>query len=316
MLSTEIFIIQHIFVYFCLIMTLLGLLGNLLVFIIYGFDEMKKFSISLYFQVASLVNSLMVFHMLRETLAIEYDWSITLFSDFVCKITDFSEHTLGAIEAWILVCISLDRFINIKFNNRYSLLSSRKFQASLMTTVVIFNVLFYSLMIWNSELKNIFNTSNSTFNSSFESNVTLYFCENSADRVIYWMDLFNSVVIPFIFMIVINALMISHIKKSRKRIHQVSSHNKKTLLMDRKFAILAITYNFLFLVLNLPNMVFLLVSVYVNIEPELNTFLYYITATIYYNLFAIEFFVQFVANSLFRAQAITLFKLFISYLKI
>jgi hypothetical protein len=230
-----------------------------------------------------------------------------LVNGFLCQILDFSQYGLNAIPGWLLVAVSIDRFINIAYPRRFTFFFNRSFQWALIACVTIYQPIYYSFMIWNSQLQSSGSTADTADNGTVIVTVT---CVNNAAQLLGWMDLFNSTIVPFALMIGFSAALIYHIKKSRNRINIATQqgHNRERA-RDRKFAVTALALNFIYLAFNLPVVIENLLVAYLTIEQGVGNFLYFFIATLFYTFYATDFYVQFVANSIFREQFFLLFKL-------
>lgn len=122
-----------------------------------------------------------------------------------------------------------------------------------------------------------------------------------------WMDFFNSAIIPFIFMIALSIYLVHCIRASRSRVQKLTpssfvnrnntSITSKQLRRDNRFAILIVSLNLLFLVLNLPLVIDDILLVY---NPETDRLFDYFSEVLYFLYYAIDFYTQIVVNIEFR----------------
>jgi hypothetical protein len=292
---------EHFFFFYSLFMTVVGVVGNTFVFSIYhGSTSMRKNTLSLYFRSFSVVNSLLMLHFTRVAFLIEFNWNLVLVSDFACKTIRYSTFALSSMTSWLLVVISFDRFMNIRFPRRFAFFYHVYFQAALVSSIVLYSLVYYSPMTWNSRLVIV----TSLMDNATGQVSTSAFCPNQANATIFWMDLFNSTLVPFVVMNTFSVGLVYYIRKSRARINVSSNHGKSK---DRKFAITALSLNTLFFILNLPICVYNVASTYVNIDPDLDSFLLNLARVLFYTFPAIDFYVQVVVNSVVREQFFRLF---------
>ena len=120
------------------------------------------------------------------------------------------------------------------------------------------------------------------------------------------MDLVKLIILPFSLMIIFSILLILSIFKSRSRINiNDSIRERKRLFKDIKFSISLISMNLLFILLNLP------IEILSFLAKDYLTFgyLYVAFGYIYYLASAINFYLIFLTNSLFRKEFLLLLKI-------
>lgn len=211
----QIAIWQNLVVYASLFLALAGFVGNILTYIIYWLFLYKN-TISLYFLTISVVNTYHLLHMLRNSAKIKLDWDLRLTSDLACKITDFSHFGFNAIPGWLLVFISLDRLTNITNSKKFSFLCKRPFQWLLIIVLFMTQPMLYSYMVWKSRLElTAINMNDSWSNDS----VSELACVNDALKLLSWIDLANSTILPFVLMTVLTIMLVYHIKNSRNKVN-------------------------------------------------------------------------------------------------
>jgi hypothetical protein len=291
--------IAKILAYLSLVISVFGFIGNVLIFFVYRRPIMKKTSVSLYFQVNVFVENFIVLNMIRVSFIRAWQMDLRFVNDFFCKTAQYSVFAIGAISPWILVAVSIDRFLAIAYPKRFKLIYTEKFKSIYILSLFIFNILLYSPQLWFRELR-IIEEFNQTTNQTI-SIETICYSENLA--FIWWFDLFNAALFPFLFMIIISSCMVYVLFKSRKKFKSLVGKDKRKSSKDRKFAITLITLNLVFLILNLPVIVYSLVADYfIQLDPVSYGFYFYVSAIFYYSNYATSFLVQFLTNNLFRNE--------------
>ena len=293
------------------ILTLLfGLIGNLFGLIVFFRKNLRKFPTrNLYSSLAIFDTIYLVYRMIGE-LSTENGVSMYLISNNWCKILRYFRYSIGPISAWLLVYISIDKFISIQFPN-FKLIKSIKFQNTVIFLIVIFNLIYYIpffnystlIMVNSHETKNntTFNKHNNS-NSNSTSELNCYFTELFHKKIFYMMDLINSTLIPFILMFIFSILLIYIIFKSRLRILRLdSATDRKRLRKDIKFAFTSILLNVAFVALNLPVCV-------ANLLIDISDFYYKLLLYLFFISFCINFYLLFTFNSIFRKELLFLFK--------
>jgi hypothetical protein len=298
-----------------------ALIGNIILFIIYSRSNLRQSSISIYFRFSLIVET-------SYALWFLFDYAAFIFfeKDFLVIFCPFSRYFMSncpAIDAWIQVLISLDRFVNIAFPRRFPIFTSKSFQTALTLALIAYNLIFYSPIIWNtyqafpnapeigwfdSNGTQLFHTYNETF-----CNINGYY-----NPVFTKLDLFNSVIVPFSLMILLSAMLIASLIRTRSRVQprgpnnictnslisNVSSLNKR----DRKFAFTILAMNFFFLAMNLPILLFDAISFNTN-GNIISTIIILISVTLARSHLGTSFYIQVAINSLVRSEFLKLIRL-------
>ena len=219
--------------------------------------------------------------------AFSYDPTIIL--SIGCKIYNFFSYGLDALSPWCLVYISVEKFISISYPAKRFILSRKKNQIIYLILLVLFNFLYHSNVPFNVDLLDY---DNITYCS---------FIDYESQSIISSMDIANCLLAPFLLMLIFSILLIVTIFKSRRRVHlNNSEREKRRLKKDIKIAISSVLMNLLFFILIMPLDLYLLL-------PYYSDDVYYITSCIYYISFAVNFYIMFLTNSLFRKVFFSLF---------
>jgi hypothetical protein len=129
----------------------------------------------------------------------------------LCKFWFYFWYATGPISGWLMVIVSLDRFLTIVFPQQFSLIHKAAVQIVVIFSIAAYNYLLYSSMIWNTEIKTCNNkllyfylklcycfkiliVSNFVSNQIFPFLNPLRFCMN--EKLIYlelFFDFFNGI---------------------------------------------------------------------------------------------------------------------------
>lgn len=288
--------------YISIFIYIFGSIGNILVYKIYSSAALQKYSMSTYFRAIAIFDNLNLISLLAIYFINQFGIDLSHTIDFFCKSQVYFTYTNGPISVWLMVAISIDRYFNIAYPKRFPILVNKKFQLMIIIGLFLFNYVFYSFIIWDSFLV-VTSSTNGT-------NVTM--CKNNYNNfVIGWMDFFNSTAVPILLMIIFSWALILSIHKSRTRIHH--ANNKGTSnVRDRKFAMTSLSLNLIFLILLGPVELFNIVTATAGFTLTSSTLNYnliaYVISEPYYFNYAIGFYVQLVANSVFRKEFLKLLK--------
>ena len=221
-----------------------------------------------------------------------YDFDPTIISSLGCKIYQFFNYGLDALSPWCLVYISVEKFISIAYPSRRFLLKKKKTQTLFFIILCLFNFIYRLNIPFSAGLMSI-------------NNLTICFFDTYENQLIISnMDLINYILIPFFLMIIFSLLLIGSIFKARRRVGlNNSDRENRRKKQDIKVAFSLLSMNLLFILLNLPlNVGLLLPSKYFILD------LYVFFSYVFNISSAINFYLILLTNSLFRSEFISLFK--------
>ena len=290
--------IKEISIWSLMLVILIGLPANIFAFVLYSKQQFKKMSFSIYFR-ALLINDSVTLLLgdLPMFLRIKFAINIRTLSLEACRLFYLIPYAVPATSAWLIVIISIDRLVSIKMPQRFLFRKKTSFQILACLGTFVYNILLYTQLDF-SYLVFSFSYDNNT-----SLNETVIVCQGISDDVLSWLDLFNSTVVPFLFMLVITLITLKHIFDSRKKAmaHQsnsttVSANTTNISSKDRFFATTSIFLNIFFFITNIPIGVYPFIS---NFNPSTNYIISNFSLFIYYLNFASTFFISYFTNSIF-----------------
>ncbi len=206
-------------------------------------------------------------------------------SVLACRLTSYYWYVTFPLSSMILVYISIERFILIKYPNKRQILNKKINQHIYMMSLVGFNLIINIWVPFDYELIN-------------KENSTDLKCATENKRG-YYLIVLNSNIIPFSLMITFNLLLIYSIFKSRSRVvSNYTNRQNTTFKRDIRFAFTSSILNIIFILFNLPISFTLHFS-----YPDLFIFFLYLHLL----SFSINFYLLFIFNSLFREQFLKFF---------
>ena len=219
-----------------------------------------------------------------------FSYDPTVVSSIGCKMYNFFSYGLDALSPWCLVYISVEKFISISYPAKRFVLKRKNNQIIYLILLILFNFIYHSTVPFNIDLLDY---DNITYCS---------FIDYESQSIISSMDIVNCLLAPFLLMLIFSILLIVTIFKSRSRMNlNNTEREKKRLKKDIKIAISSILMNLLFLILISPLDLYLLL-------PYYSDDVYYITSYIFYISYAVNFYILFLTNSLFRKVFFLCFK--------
>ena len=276
-----------IYIIYTPILVVISIMGNLFVIVVYSQDKFKKLHNRNVWRLMSLIDIFCVLQIIKHFLSYAFAYEVYMVNPFMCKIVSYLSH-FGAISAWLRAYITSELFFSIVLVSLKTHL--RQFQRMIITLIFALNLLFYSQRF---------------FFTTIQRNASEPYCgdnQNFYIEVFLWIDLFNSAIVPFLIMFVSSGLLIYAISQSRRRLSSsgFTSASEKIFKRDAKFAITLIALNLTFILFNLPILIYFLVESYSDIW-------YTINLNVFYTSYAINFFIYFTFNSIFRKEFLNLF---------
>ena len=203
----------------------LGILGNFIGLIVFLRKRSKNFPPRRIFIALSVVDSSFLAYSVISNFLIFGNISFKKSYDTACKINNYIGYFLSPISSWLLVFISLHRFVSIAFRNQ-KLINKPLFQIGVIIAILVFNLMLYAPILFFSAL-----VSNTRYNDT----ICLYH-EPNRFLLMTIIDLVNAVLLPFILMLILSLLLIRTIINSKLRIIRMTNNNEKKQA-EKKYSI-------------------------------------------------------------------------------
>ena len=288
---------QHYFVYYVLpiIIFTLGLFGNIIGFIVLIkrkkllSNGTRKMYIYLF-----IIDTIYLIGLLIDYIEISLGYTLSAYSNLTCKLSTFLKYSLANISPMILVYISIERYIDIKYPIQRFILQKNKIQIIYLLIIICLNIVYYmpfSLFINQNNNHN----NNEIITCGFNDTLSHF------DSILSYFDMFNRVLMPFILMLLSSILLVSTIYKSRKRV--IQNYNKmdnKIFKKDLKLAFTSLILNFFYVLLNLP--------ISINDIINFNDPAYFLSLYSFYASYSDNFYLLLFSNFIFRQEFYNLFK--------
>ena len=288
--------IKTIIFYSFPVITLIGLITNSLTIFIFSRKNLRNVSFSIYFRFFVLFQSLNLILPINIMLQVNLNIFLKNVSDFFCKLRFFYALVNYSIPAWFLAIISIDQFMSLSFSKKFMFRNKIKFQLFLSTLIIVFNLCFYS-PIWiyfsiETQLESIKNESNISIIIRKQCKISYFWFK--------LLNLFQSVIVPFILMSIFTTLSIRTVFESRR-----NAKTSKTS-KDIRFTITSVVNILVFLIMNLPIKLYILISDYTSLLNNLDTNFHISIDTIcqlciFSNLIT-PFFISYFVNSIFKKE--------------
>ena len=263
----------------------IGMLGNILSFIVFSRKTFRKNSISTYCRALAVFDCLSIIQLVSQI-----DRYLENKSDVNCKLFYYLSIEYTAIPPWILVAFSIDKMLNMKTSTP-NILKSKLFQWSVVAAIVIFHLLLYSELLISVKLEPVFFLTEEVQICNFQFLSYL--------NTFIYAELADTCIIPFVIMILSSIVTIRLLMRSRKSLERFGNRNNVRRRRDIKYSISSLVFNFLFLAFKTPFFVSYLL-------PETAFFNNYFYTQLAFLLFMINcssnFFIHLTTNSIFRRE--------------
>jgi hypothetical protein len=274
--------------YFAPAIIILGIFGNLFGLIVISKKKLVKIGpqfvyIALF--IFDWINFILIFQLYA---AFEFNIDVTLFSSLYCKTYFYINFVFACISPMLSVYISIERYISIAYLAKKDFLQQKKIQLIYIIAIVLFNLILYVPIAIDFDLVIVDNQTVCTYADSFWQETYSY------------VDLTNRVIIPFVFMIIFSVLIIYTIFTSRSRMTSNTRANR-TFRKDVKFSLISIILNTSYIVFSLPISIITFFQFYW-LYPFYKFFFLF-----FYITYMANFYLMFLANSLFRKEFFSIF---------
>ena len=269
---------------------LTGIIGSIISFIVLCRKAFRNNSINTYGRAFALFNCLSIIQLIKDAYRFTNQTIQLNNSDVVaCKIFFYLWMQFTSIPGWMFVAFSVDNTLNMRTSPQ-RIIKSKWFQSSVITGIVLFNLLLYSELLFSLKLEPI--------GDNYECNIIFI----SYYNIFVYVELFASCLIPFTIMIVSSSVTIKLLWKSRSLLLERNGLAfKKRKNRDVRYAVSSVVFNMFFIVTKLPFM----------IAPFSNS-VYFLEVSILLLLINCSsvFFIHLAINSIFRRELLLLIGLF------
>lgn len=288
----EINVLITILVYSYLVISLIGLVTNILSMIVFSRKKFQNTVFYIYFRFVAFFNILSMIIPINKFF--EYNLNIWFrdFSDSLCKFRMYTFYVLQPMLGWSLVAVSIDRYLSIAYPSKFSFRKKTIFQVIVCCSILSYNLCY--------NIPHLFSYVKRTKQSTNKTNLTIITdrCSNNV-YLKDWFNTFSTTIIPFALMFLFTLLTLIKLFQSRKNIN-----NCKTKKRDNRFAMTSISLNIIFLLLNLPYGVFSILIMYISdsMNKTIEKLIYSIIYVPYYSNLVSIFFINIAVNKMFRDE--------------
>jgi hypothetical protein len=278
------------------VILLFGLLGNLIVMVIFSTKNFLSFPSRNIYRVLILFDSIFLILSISNDFLMNFGIIWYGASELLCKTYQYTLCAL--VTPYFLVFISIERFITIRFPSN-KMIKKHSFQTIIVFILFACNLIYFQPYLYLISFKiNINNTNISNENECIN-------FDKETAQTLNLLGLIYIVGLPFVLMLTFTILLIYTILKSRLKILRLNNQrDRNRLKKDVQFVISSVFMNIFHLLLYLP------VTVYTFLGTDFLTDLYYnIFLSLVYIDLCDHFYVLFCFNSVFRREFLIIFRL-------
>lgn len=302
--------LNYIYLLLIPIILLVGLIGNITGLFVIKRKRLKKIGPRNIYLYLFCMDTMYLIQIIMPFLLFAFNIDMSTFNQFSCKLYQYLNYSLDTQSSMLLVYISFERLILIKYPTRVLILRKNNIQFVYFLTVFIYNLIFYLPIPFYYKLQPTMVNNTTTTNNNNSTEYVMYctFISLNSQLILGNMDLINRVLIPLILMIAFSSVLINHIYKSRLRIFNNNNNNNdltrqynrnnRCFQRDLKFAITSISLNLFYVLFNLP------ISIAAFFPNYYLYFTYPTFLILFYFSYTINFYIILITNSLVRNEFI------------
>jgi len=262
-----------------------GLLGNFLGFKVMQRPKMLEIGPRNTYKYLFISDTIFLVQIIVTYLQLTDNFDLTIISNVICKLWYYLNYSLATQSSMLLVYISIDRYVSIKFPAYRFFMRKRNNQLIYFIFIFMFNLVYYLPVVYNYSISETNNTLTCNFNNQY-----------SADLISY-MDLANRVILPSLLIMIFSLLLGIEVIKSRRRIlSNFKQEENEYFFSNISKAISSIILNMIYLILQMP------ISIYTFLPNFTQSYGYIFSYYLFYLSYSINFYIIFITISLFRKE--------------
>ena len=258
-------------------MILAGFLANSIGFVVFS-RSFTRLRLRNLFRTIAIIDMINLLNFLLIYLEKVYSIRLRNSSEFLCRFLSYMYYVANSIAAWLLVCLSFNRFASLRINSTRVVI--KKYGKIILFLIFLVNIGLYSVVL-------AFTSLNREKMICFSRIGTLWFH-------------FGNLCCLILITVTVTLLNIHYVLKLKKKIHSECVRRSKRLAKNIHYVITTVVMNFLFVLFYLPVVVALIVE---KNEDQFTLWLNILENSIN----GLHFYVLIVFNSFFRRECLVLF---------
>lgn len=280
-----------IFYWITLVVILIGIVGNILAFMVFSRKKFRKNSISVYCRALAIFDSFIVYIAVVLFYFVFYKRFLARQSDSMCKLYFYVTLAFSSIPGWILIAFSVDKILNLRAVS--NTMKRPIIHYSIIVAIVLINLLLYIEV--------------PIFITLVPVDVYGMVCDT---KYLWFSDVLNMIfliegsVLPFVILCISSLYTVKLLRDSRKQVATICRSVDKRKKHEIKFAITSIAFNILFIVLKMPLLICSIIGYLV-----VNYFVLQFAYLFFLTNYSIGFFIHYASNSLFRSELLLMLRI-------
>ena len=273
--------------YMLMVIASTGIICNLLSICVFSRKKLNQHSYSVYWRTKAIFDILLLTNLIRVWAKYSLNLDLNVTSTLFCRFTDYLTYVFVVSSSLIESLITFDRFFIIvrpkhQLNKQ---MKKRSFQIGVILASIIYS---------------IFSNITIPLSNRLIQDPTYCYIPVDGMKIAWIFALFNAVIVNLIVNPILDVLIISHILSNRP-LNRTSS-----TILDRKFAVSAISLNLTSLVLKFTFYLANLLSIFMEFPREKTSIIF--SVSVYVALIdKIDiFFINVLVNSVFRQEFLSL----------
>ena len=291
--------ISKILGYFQLVIGIAGVIGNILVVVVFSRKSLRKYPYSFFSLVMAISDIGYMIHCFTDWYSYSLNVNLGTVGSALCPLIAFLPYYFGSLSMFLLTTIAIDRTLTIVYPRKLLIFKKRWFQ------IIIVAILASIVM-----LMNILVPLNYRLTEYIFVNMSFRICQMPSNllAIQIWITLsiflfFNVAINNFL-----NIKTILFIRSSRKRV-AAKDRNSSLSTKDRKFAVCSICLNLAAMLFKLPFFICLIIISYSsNLSIGQINMMLQITNTLTYIDNGFSFCINMLVNSIFLNEFLILFR--------
>lgn len=278
----------------------IGTIGNVLSFVVMMRREMRQAPTFFYLAALAVTDTIVLYmSALKTWVRVVADFELLHISNAGCKTFMFIIHFSLHFSAWIIVAVTIERFLAVWFPLRANTMCSLSRAKFVTFMIALIFVLVNLYVFWTAELLN----SPHTLDGS-EKICAAYAYENIVCTVFPWVNLLLYSFIPFVTLLVFNSLIVVSLVRNKGIFSNLTKEDRAARHGHNRLAVTLLVISFVWIVTTLPRPMFNLVKVKPTTLDEVgNQFLgKVICFVLMYINHSINFFLYCVTGQRFRKE--------------
>ena len=281
------------------IIFVLGIIGNALSSLLFSITKLNQTSCGIYFLLLAVADSVALIGGLHHCLTIGF--RVPVPNATYCRARNFFLYTSMDISSWMVVAISVDRCLKVKYPIRARALATRRL-AVIVSCVTTFIFVLKNIHLATDFIGDFTEDAADNCDPNPDHPSYMFFFQN----IWPWLDLVTYALFPFIIVAICNGMIICDQYVRRVKLRQRE--------IDRSLITLLLISSISLIVCNLPITIVNAIYPYISISYDTNDY-YDVVAFVFdllrlpsYASLGLNFYLYYYKSVLFRQQTIKLFR--------